>query len=98
LVKAVSGEQLSPSRGSYEKPFSLALPVNINNPILNNTSANSNRSRKGRISVSLESFVEELLEGNQDELEKIAELQRILDQLLPPEQTQISIVSVTNNW
>lgn len=48
--------------------------------------------------MSLESFVEELLEGNQDELEKIAELQRILDQLLPPEQTQISIVSVTNNW
>jgi len=48
--------------------------------------------------MSLESFVEQLLESQKDELSKIAELERILDQLLPPEQTQISIVSVTNNW
>ncbi len=54
--------------------------------------------RKRESGMSLRSFVEDLLEKERDELAKIAELERILDQLLPPEQTQISIVSVTNNW
>jgi len=48
--------------------------------------------------VSLKSFVEELVESKKDELERIAELERILDQMLPPQQTQINIFSVTSNW
>lgn len=48
--------------------------------------------------MSLKDFFSQVMEDHKDELEQIAELERILDQLLPAEQTQISIVSVTNNW
>ena len=48
--------------------------------------------------MSLADFFTQVMENNKDELDKIAELERILDQLLPAEQTQISIVSVANNW
>lgn len=48
--------------------------------------------------MSLKDFFAQVMENHRDDLEQIAELERILDQLLPTEQIQISIVSVTNNW
>jgi len=49
--------------------------------------------------MSLESFFQKVLESNRDNLRQIAELEKILDEILPPkENNQIYVVSVTSNW
>jgi len=49
--------------------------------------------------MSLESFFQKVLESNRDNLRQIAELERILDEILPlKENNQIYVVSVTSNW
>jgi len=56
-------------------------------------------SRKGDLGVSLESFFQKVMDDNRDELQQVAELEKILDQILPPkENNQIYLVSVTSNW
>ncbi len=48
--------------------------------------------------MSLESFVKELLESEKDQLEQIAELGRLLEQIAPKQNSQIYLISVTSNW
>ena len=48
--------------------------------------------------MSLRSFFEQIQETEKSEIEKIAALKRILEQLEASEQMQISVFSVTNNW
>jgi len=48
--------------------------------------------------MSLESFLEETLEARKDEVEEIAELERILEQINPRREPQVYLISVTSNW
>ena len=49
--------------------------------------------------ISLKDFFSQVLEDHKDELEQVAELERLLDQIVPPkENSQIYLVSVTTNW
>ena len=49
--------------------------------------------------MSLENFFQRVMDDHRDELQQVAELEKILDQILPPkENNQIYLVSVTSNW
>ena len=49
--------------------------------------------------VSLEDFFRSVIEDHRDDLEQVAELEKLLEQILPPkENNQIYLVSVTSNW
>jgi len=48
------------------------------------------------IEMSLEEFVDEILEENQKDIEELRRLQEVLEQL-QREETQIYLVSVTSN-
>lgn len=82
--------------------FQSVLPVNLSDPILTNSSStisSSNSGRNKRFGMSLESYFQKVMEENRDDLQQIAELEKILDQILPPkEKNQIYLVSVTSNW
>jgi len=47
--------------------------------------------------MSLESFLKEILETHKEEVEKIIELQKILEQITPREEPQFCLISVTSN-
>jgi len=54
---------------------------------------------KGDLDMSLEAFFRNVMESNRDELQQIVELERLLDEvLLPKENSQIYVFSVTSNW
>ena len=49
--------------------------------------------------MSLEDFFRNVLDDHRDELEQVAELQKLLEQIVPQkENNQIYLVSVTSNW
>ena len=48
--------------------------------------------------MSLGSFLEEVLEAQKDEIEEIAEFERLLEQIVPQEAREIYVISVTSNW
>ena len=48
--------------------------------------------------MSLADFFGKVMEDSRDELQQVAELDKLLDQILPPKENQIYQVSVTSNW
>jgi len=49
--------------------------------------------------MSLADFFRNVMEDHKDDLEQVAELERLLEQIAPPkENNQIYLVSVTSNW
>ncbi len=49
--------------------------------------------------LSLKDFFSQVMEDHRDDLEQVAELERLLEQIVPAKETnQIYLVSVTSNW
>lgn len=49
--------------------------------------------------MSLKDFFSQVMEDHKDELQQVAELEKLLEQILPrKENNQIYLVSVTSNW
>ncbi len=49
--------------------------------------------------MSLKDFFSQVMEDHKDELQQVAELEKLLEQILPQkENNQIYLVSVTSNW
>ena len=55
--------------------------------------------KRADLGMSLEDFFRNVVEDHKNEIEQIAELEKLLEQVLPPkENNQIYLVSVTSNW
>ena len=49
--------------------------------------------------MSLKDFISQVMEDHKDDLGQVAELEKLLEQIVPPkENNQIYLVSVTSNW
>ncbi len=48
--------------------------------------------------MSLADFFGKVMENSRDELQQVAELEKLLDQILQPKESQIYQISVTSNW
>ncbi len=47
----------------------------------------------------MKDFFSQVMEDHKDELQQVAELEKLLEQILPrKENNQIYLVSVTSNW
>jgi len=78
-----------------------ALSVNIGNPYSTGIGSYivEKHRKKSDFAMSLVDFFRNVLDDHRDELEQVAELQKLLEQIVPPkENNQIYLVSVTSNW